>query len=68
MANTNKPTDAEIQQMINDKSAVSKQMMREMDAFTEKLNEAGETDFVGCANGWDYSFTRREDAKPKAHS
>lgn len=56
----------DIEQLIKDKSEVNKQIMRDIGALIEKLNEAGEGDFVGCANGWKYAFERETQPQVKS--
>lgn len=51
-------TEDEIKQLILDKSAISKQVMRDIHLLCEKLDEAHESDFVGIDGDWEYSFKR----------
>lgn len=47
-----------LNQLILDRSAINKQIMREIHFLCERLDEAGESDFVGCDGEWEYSFKR----------
>ncbi len=50
--------DNEFKQMIEDKSANTKQIMRDINFLCEKLNEAGEVNICGSCLGWEYSFKK----------
>lgn len=53
-------TNEEIKQHLLDRSEVNKQVMRDIHALCEKLDESAESNFIGCDGDWEYKFIRRK--------
>ena len=50
----------DIEQIIKDKSDISKMIMKRIKELSELLNEVGESEICGCGDGWEYNFKKIE--------